>query len=132
MRQVRTNEELAKMDLPRLKTVAEHLFVRDRPRPRSAGRARSRTHRTASLPYDSADPLPCLWQVEDNAELANMDLPALENVGGTLRVRARPRPRSSDRALSRAHRADEPSLLLRWRVMAACGGRSGTTQCLPN
>ena len=50
-----------------------------------------------------------------NEKLTTLDLRALETVGDTFSVRARPRPRSADRARNCAHHA-EPPLLLSLRV----------------
>ena len=60
-------------------------------------------------------------QVNKNAELTALLLPKLEAVGGDLWVRARPRPRSADRARSRAHHAGPP-LPLSWRVATRASG----------
>ena len=59
--------------------------------------------------------------MKDNDALTTLDLPALTVITGSLIVRARPRPRSADRARSRAHRA-EPRLLLIWRVATRASG----------
>ena len=59
-------------------------------------------------------------QVERNFLLTTLDLSALTAVGDSIVVRARPRPRSADRARHCAHRA-EPPLLLSLRVaMRVC------------
>ena len=60
-------------------------------------------------------------QVLKNAKLFVLALYDLETVGGFLKVRARPRPRSADRARRRAHRA-KPALLLSWRVATRASG----------
>ena len=60
-------------------------------------------------------------QVWDNAALTSLQLPKLTIVETYLWVRARPRPRSADRARRRAHRA-EPPLLLSWRVATRASG----------
>ena len=60
-------------------------------------------------------------QIEENAKLTSLRVPVLETVGRSLWVRARPRPRSADRARRRAHRA-EPPLLLSWRVATCASG----------
>ena len=59
-----------------------------------------------------------------NEKLTTLDLRALETVGDTFSVRARPRPRSADRARNCAHHA-EPPLQLSLRVaMLVCQVRS--------
>ena len=60
-------------------------------------------------------------QVEHNAKLTSLELPELKTVDGYIYVRACPRPRSADRALSRAHRAGPP-LPLSWRVATRASG----------
>ena len=66
-------------------------------------------------------------QVENNEALTTVDLTNLDKVIkvtgdlGHFKVRARPRPRSADRARSRAHRA-EPSLPLSWCVITRASG----------
>ena len=50
-------------------------------------------------------------QITDNAVLTTLQLPKLEKVDGSIKVRVCSCPRSADRARRRAHRA-EPALLL--------------------
>ena len=53
--------------------------------------------------------------------LATVDLTQLAEVKDGLSVRARPRPRSADRARRRAHRT-KPPLLPSWRVITRASG----------
>ena len=64
-----------------------------------------------------------------NAVLTKLQLPKLTSVAFDLKVCARSRPRSADRALSRAHRA-EPALLLSWRVIADLARDHACVRCI--
>ena len=64
-------------------------------------------------------------------KLTTLELPALEEVTGSVSVRAHSRPRSADRTLSRAHRA-ELLELLSWRVATRASGESAIISgCAP-
>ena len=57
-----------------------------------------------------------------NAVLTTLHLPELTRVGNDLKVRARSRPRSADRALAAARIAPSLPLLLIWRVITRASG----------
>ncbi len=125
--QVRNTAEQHPLDLAALTHVGGLLQVRARPRPRPAGRDRSCAYRIApslrALPLLSCWRVTACdgWQVSGNTAMSTLDLRALMKVDATLVVRVRPRPRSADRVLSRAHRA-EPSQRFSWRVTMLVAG----------
>ena len=61
-------------------------------------------------------------QVYGKQALTTLKLPKLETVGSDLWVRARPRPRSADRARRRAYRVEPALPLSCWRVAMRASG----------
>ena len=110
MFQIGDTAELTTVELPRLTDIASSLYVRARPAHARLISPRRRMHR-AELSLLLSWRVATRVQVTNNAKLNFLKLPALKNVavtgdgGSDMIVRARPRPRSADRA-----RAAAPSL----------------------